>query len=163
MRPVPVLLSLSASSFLLVISFPQKELAQRGLRWPFSLPAHERYYPQHTDSIQRDVAIQERLIGQPPAGVRKMSDDEGEKFFMDYWLFDEGIGGADEGGHHNHARKREARGCEQMTEGTNGSSLFRPPLPLHAGEGQEVLSLLLFGRSFAVSRDFLSPFRKRSF
>lgn len=31
--------------------------------------------------------IASQLAQRPPSGVRKMSDDEGEKFFLDYWNF----------------------------------------------------------------------------
>ncbi|RAH81454.1 hypothetical protein BO86DRAFT_399865 [Aspergillus japonicus CBS 114.51] len=38
--------------------------------------------------IQRNALIESYLGHRPIRGVRKMSDDEGEKFFLDYWQFD---------------------------------------------------------------------------
>ncbi|KAJ5086402.1 hypothetical protein NUU61_007709 [Penicillium alfredii] len=35
----------------------------------------------------RNAEIASRLAAKPVHGVRKMSDDEGEKFFLDYWRF----------------------------------------------------------------------------
>ncbi|KAL2872135.1 putative GPI anchored protein [Aspergillus lucknowensis] len=40
-------------------------------------------------AAQRNAAIQALLSQQSVQGVQKMSDDEGEKFFMDYWHFGE--------------------------------------------------------------------------
>jgi hypothetical protein len=168
MRPVSFVLSLPAALLLLVNSFALRTAGQRSFPWPFNPPAHEGYHPPHTDLIQHDAAIQERLIQQPPAGVRKMSDDEGEKFLMEYWLFDEQFSEGDAGESYNHTQKPKARDSGQMTDGnkdvwTNGSSFLRPPFPLHAGEDEGVLFLLPFGHAFEASRDLLSPLRKRSF
>ncbi|KAJ5459092.1 hypothetical protein N7530_011036 [Penicillium desertorum] len=37
--------------------------------------------------LQRNAAIASQLAAGPALGVKKMSDDEGEKFFLDYWSF----------------------------------------------------------------------------
>ncbi|KGO62256.1 Mitochondrial substrate/solute carrier [Penicillium expansum] len=37
--------------------------------------------------LQRNAAITSQLAAGPALGVKKMSDDEGEKFFLDYWSF----------------------------------------------------------------------------
>lgn len=37
--------------------------------------------------LQRNAAITSKLAAGPAIGVKKMSDDEGEKFFLDYWGF----------------------------------------------------------------------------
>ncbi|PYH92123.1 GPI anchored protein [Aspergillus ellipticus CBS 707.79] len=39
--------------------------------------------------LQRNALIESYLSQKPVRGVRKMTDDEGEKFFLDYWRFDE--------------------------------------------------------------------------
>ena len=45
---------------------------------------------QDADAILQHNALIESYLSQKPVrGVRKMTDDEGEKFFLDYWLFDE--------------------------------------------------------------------------
>lgn len=43
---------------------------------------------QEKEAITHNAAIIERLAAQTPIGVRKMSDDPGEMFFLDYWLFE---------------------------------------------------------------------------
>lgn len=40
---------------------------------------------------QHNAAIEARLLQSPVRGVKKMSTDEGEKFFLDYWQFEDGI------------------------------------------------------------------------
>jgi hypothetical protein len=57
--------------------------------WPYNLPLDAKYYPEHEHIIKRDLEIQQKLDMAAPSGVRKMSDHEGEKFFLDYWHFDE--------------------------------------------------------------------------
>ncbi|KAJ6142793.1 hypothetical protein N7471_002246 [Penicillium samsonianum] len=37
--------------------------------------------------LQRNAAVTSQLAAGPALGVKKMSDDEGEKFFFDYWSF----------------------------------------------------------------------------
>ncbi|BAE60984.1 unnamed protein product [Aspergillus oryzae RIB40] len=39
--------------------------------------------------LQRNAAIQSQLSQTSVQGIKKMSDDEGEKFFLDYWYFGE--------------------------------------------------------------------------
>ncbi|KAL2026577.1 hypothetical protein VTO58DRAFT_102557 [Aureobasidium pullulans] len=60
-----------------------------GQDWPYNLPAGAKYYPEHEHHIRRDLEIQQRLNVASPSGIRKMSEDEGEKFFLDYWQFGE--------------------------------------------------------------------------
>ncbi|KAE8153489.1 hypothetical protein BDV25DRAFT_149245 [Aspergillus avenaceus] len=38
--------------------------------------------------LQRNAAIQEQLSQAPAQGMKKMTDDEGEKFLLDYWFFE---------------------------------------------------------------------------
>lgn len=43
--------------------------------------------PSAGDIRRRNEEIASRLAETPVQGVRKMSDDEGEKFYLDYWQF----------------------------------------------------------------------------
>lgn len=52
-----------------------------------------------------DDVIRHKLINHSPVGVRKLSDDEGEKFWLDYWRFAEDFG--------------------------QNASFLQPPYPLH--------------------------------
>lgn len=44
-------------------------------------------HPDHQKHLKREQQAQERLQWQQPIGMRKMSGDEGEKFFLHYWDF----------------------------------------------------------------------------
>ncbi|KAK5171436.1 uncharacterized protein LTR77_004580 [Saxophila tyrrhenica] len=55
------------------------------LQWPYNLPRTAKYYPKDEAHVKRELAAQERLAWRAPAGVRKMGEDEGEKFWMGYW------------------------------------------------------------------------------
>ena len=78
------LLSLPAS-LLLVSTAPGLATALEK-PWPYNLPSHVKYFPEHEASVQRNVEIQRRLMAQRPVGLRKMNGEE-EMFFMDYWQF----------------------------------------------------------------------------
>lgn len=43
--------------------------------------------PEHQKHLKREQQAQEQLQWQRPVGMRKMSGDEGEKFFLHYWNF----------------------------------------------------------------------------
>jgi hypothetical protein len=45
--------------------------------------------PEHQAHLKREQQAQEQLQWQQPIGMRKMSSDEGEKFFLHYWDFGE--------------------------------------------------------------------------
>ena len=59
-------------------------------RWPYHLPPDVKSFPKDEPLIKRNLDIQSRLMDQRPIGVRKMSSDEGEMFFLEYWRFDGG-------------------------------------------------------------------------
>src|SRR5690348_7797091 len=56
--------------------------------WPYNLPPDVKYYPEDEKMIKRDLDIQRRLLHSPVKGVRKMTGDPGEKFYLDYWRFE---------------------------------------------------------------------------
>ncbi|KAF2100290.1 hypothetical protein NA57DRAFT_54381 [Rhizodiscina lignyota] len=78
--PSSVLLLLLATSIPRVAPDPQ---------WPYNLPVGAKYWPEEETVVKRSFEVQERLNSGQPVGVRKMSGDEGEKFFLEYWQFDE--------------------------------------------------------------------------
>ncbi|KAJ5160482.1 uncharacterized protein N7482_007486 [Penicillium canariense] len=58
---------------------------------------HESTDSDNFDSIlRRNAEIESQLADGPAQGVRKMTDDEGEKFFLEYWQFGEEQGGLPE-------------------------------------------------------------------
>ncbi|KAH6683216.1 hypothetical protein B0J14DRAFT_623175 [Halenospora varia] len=90
-------------------------------------------------AIQRRRAVEEHLrSGRSPVGVMKMSPDEGEKFYMEYWQFEgdsaqvairDTLGGS--------LRTRDED--EETRLLRNGSMVlaFRPPFALHTEAGLE--------------------------
>ena len=87
-------------------------------QWPYDLPPHVKYYPEHEPLVRRNLEAQERLETQVPFGVRKMSDDEGEMFFLEYWGFETDL-----------EDNREEEGIDTWN---NSLAIMQPPLALHA-------------------------------
>ncbi len=87
MRHMIELLTLPTSLLLLISSLPASAVSTDRL-WPYNLPRDVKYYPEDEIHIRREMDIEQKLAIQPPAGVRKMGLDEGEKFFLDYWQFE---------------------------------------------------------------------------
>ncbi|ODH38193.1 hypothetical protein ACO22_02524 [Paracoccidioides brasiliensis] len=142
--------------------------------------------------VQRDVEIQKRLADQSPVGVRKMSDDEGEKFWLDYWYFGDDDDGSipqqkQKFGHVNKGKdsdnfggsmdpdgltgvnEKGAKGWEELWMNRSMPFLYAP-LPLHAaevgnGDGADQDEAGERDRSLRgwMARDQGRMFRKRDF
>ncbi|OQE11883.1 hypothetical protein PENFLA_c070G09512 [Penicillium flavigenum] len=90
--------------------------------------------------LQRNAAIASQLAAGPALGVKKMSDDEGEKFFLDYWSFgDVSSSGNITEGHISDDEFSPARFVAQSypfgpsySLGTDGSSQFLSPGDSHS-------------------------------
>src|SRR5271167_3085430 len=117
MRLARRLLALPSCLLVLLTSIPQHASSQE-LQWPYNLPRTVKYYPEDEAHIKRDIDIRQRLQHQQAIGVRKMSADPGEKFFLDYWSFEEDD--------HN----------QNIARWTNSSMshAFEPCLPLHTDD-----------------------------
>ena len=163
MRPPTQLFALPAALLLLIASSPARA-STKELQWPYNLPPHVKYYPEHEALVRRDVEIRQRLQQQPAAGVRKMSDDPGEMFFLDYWLF-----APSPDGHVNYTErcdKAAGQASQLRPQHANESSLvsFGQPFPLHLDHRISDSSILprhlrfpLFERSILDSRGFQCP------
>ncbi|KAG9682648.1 hypothetical protein KCU95_g14131, partial [Aureobasidium melanogenum] len=122
--------------------------------WPYNLPSDAKYYPEHEHHIRRDVEIQQKLNLTSPCGMRKMSDDEGEKFFLDYWQFNEQAFDSIEMDKPLHAR-RSVSSAARLLNISNVEELL-PPLLLHAKSQQFIPNHRFFGRSLS-ERAFQCP------
>jgi hypothetical protein len=111
--------------------------------WPYNLPLHAKYYPEHENHIKRDLEIQQKLNMAAPSGVRKMSDHEGEKFFLDYWQFDEQMA-SDKPPN----ARRSISSAALLSNISNVEELL-PPLLLHAESQQFIPSHRFFGRGLS--------------
>lgn len=56
--------------------------------WPYNLPRSVKYFPEHESHMRRGLEAQERLLREAPTAIKKMGDDAGEKFLLDYWQWD---------------------------------------------------------------------------
>ncbi|KAH7351150.1 hypothetical protein BKA65DRAFT_536175 [Rhexocercosporidium sp. MPI-PUGE-AT-0058] len=106
-------------------------------QWPYNLPPHVKFWPEDPPSRRRDLeAIEEHIrLGRKPVGVMKMSDDEGEKFYMEYWQFEgdlEQKGLFEAQTSSTALRRRDGLDDEESRSG-NGTLVvqFRPPFLLH--------------------------------
>lgn len=88
MRDLNCLLSLPATLLPLVLGYGA---SAQELQWPYNLPRTAKYYPEHEAHLKRDLVAREKLENQQPVGMRKMSEDEGEMFFLHYWDFGEQV------------------------------------------------------------------------
>ncbi|EME44817.1 hypothetical protein DOTSEDRAFT_173192 [Dothistroma septosporum NZE10] len=86
MKDFAKLLSLPATLLALTIAQCAEALEAQ---WPYNLPRHAKYYPEDEPHVKRGLGAQELLQWHAPQGVKKMGDDPGEKFFLDYWEFEE--------------------------------------------------------------------------
>ncbi|KAF2021467.1 hypothetical protein BU24DRAFT_457446 [Aaosphaeria arxii CBS 175.79] len=112
-------------------------------QWPHNLPKHVKYFPEDEVHVKRGISIQERLQREKPIGLKKMTADEGEMFFLDNWIFASDL--------ENNKKRSET---EQFL---NGSMNAFSPLRPHA-EKNIFDSVRRFNpRSSLFARDFQCP------
>ena len=165
------LLSLPASLLLLISILPARTISTEP-QWPYNLPPHVKYFPEDEHLVRRNVGIQQRLAGGQPTGVRKMSDDEGEMFFLEYWQFGPGEDAQSMEDHGSHILKRGipplrmpgTHGTDEVDEQWANASMPHqplPPFPLHY-EKQDKINPHN-GWSPLSPRDFFFNHARRSF
>ena len=79
----------SSTSVIVSFSFILSQLCSAESPWPYNLPPHMKYYPEDEPSVRRNLEIHDKLATSPPNAVKKMGDDAGEMFFLEYWGFEE--------------------------------------------------------------------------
>jgi progranulin len=89
---------------------------------------------------RRDVEEHLRL-GRSPVGVMKMSPDEGEKFYMEYWQFEQDLEQSPMFGAFLRARDEDEEA--RLLVNASAAILFRPPFALHTDN---------FGMEYGVLR-----------
>ncbi|KAL5120147.1 hypothetical protein ACEQ8H_001973 [Pleosporales sp. CAS-2024a] len=80
------LLSLPPAMLLLLLGATASCAAQEA-PWPHNVPKHVQYFPQDEAHVRRAWDLAQRLKREKPVGVKKMSEDEGEMFLLDNWIF----------------------------------------------------------------------------
>jgi hypothetical protein len=97
MRFPPSILALPTSLLLFLVAsspgtaFAAEDSFSPQIERPRGVPAHVKFFPEDPPSRRRDLeAIQAHIIaGHIPVVVKKMGEDESEKFFLEYWGFAE--------------------------------------------------------------------------
>jgi hypothetical protein len=161
------LLSLPASILLLVASYSELVSAadseKAAARWPFNLLSNLKYWPG--ESANRDAGALSGDCGNGirPVGVMKMSDDEGEKFYMEYWQF---AGDMQQQSpmlsmaSSSSLRTRDAKEEARLLANASMPISYRPPFALHTESDISKQDLRARGAAaLAVleNRDFTCP------
>ena len=146
------LLALPASLLLLIAISPARAVVH-DLQFPRSPHPRAERSLEPDKMITREIGfIERRLQSEHVVGMRKMSDDPGEKFFFDYWLFAPSeelseTSGQVRSGHDN----------------VSSPGILMPPFPLHIDRGLSApllpghLRSTLFGRSFSERQGTQCP------
>jgi hypothetical protein len=163
MQPRMRLFALPASLLLLIATSPTRVPAHE-LPWPYNLPPHVKYYPEDEAVVRRNVEIQQKLQHQPAAGVRKMSDDPGEMFFLDYWSFAPSVDEHDSSTVSGNKTAAQIDRCRPLHTNDSLAISFEPPFPLHSDNDvthspvmPRNLRAPLFERSYLDRRGFQCP------
>ena len=164
MRPLSPPYCLPAS-LLLVISTYLATTSCYEAEWPYNLPPHIKYFPEDEPLVRRNMDLQDKLKNQGPLAMRRMTSDEGEMFFLEYWRFGE------RGDDSNGLIKRGTANLgvsdgqpDPPTSDASNSSLLQsqqPPLLLHASYQASERTLLArrfnFWGTRIYPRDFICP------
>jgi hypothetical protein len=109
-------------------------------QWPYNLPEGMKYYPEDEVLVKRGLDSLKRLETQRPVGVKKMSPDPNEMFFLDYWEFEDG--------HHVYQRSVDIPDTNQ----SYAQPLFAPIRPVLREEFKARRGLDFFGHNSLVKR-----------
>lgn len=132
---------------------------------PLPLPKHVRYWPEDPPHRRRDLEALESHIrhGDQVVGVMKMSPDPGEKFFPEYWQYEQAVEQSRIDWAEEAARKLRTRDEEEESRflaNVSATVNFRAPFALHdETELPELRVRAAVGRSAAA----LAALEKRQF
>jgi len=135
----------------------------------YNAPVLEQLQDERT-LAKRYEAIEKRLAQESPVGVRKMSRDPDEMFFLEYWQFEDGlVEGGDsaqmEASHIQskkqnpaHVARPEGQGSEAGLANLTSLMPIQPPLLLHSEmHFANELAIRFFARSMFTKRDYNCP------
>ena len=149
------------TSLLLLISTYSTSTSCHEAHWPYNLPPHVKYFPEDELLVRRNVDLQGKLLRQRPVGMRKMTTDKGEMFFLEYWRFEEGQG--DEFDGPLKRRTSDIQMLDNPLDSFNTSILQSPKPPLLQHESHENNQRPLLARYLNLQRmqiyprDFICP------
>ena len=144
---------------LLSISILPAATAQQ-LRWPYNLSPDVNYSPEDEPLVRRSEVAQQRLQDEKVVGVKKMSLDEGEMFFPEYWTFESDMEQMIRSGAGDNLRRRNSDstiGIEGQCANSSIETSLWPAFPLHSDE--PVSESPLIGRFFTrqLAKRFQCP------
>ncbi|KAF7874174.1 hypothetical protein EAF04_002846 [Stromatinia cepivora] len=102
-------------------------------QWPRHLTAHFKHWIYGSASWRRDDEFErdDTLTAKSPIGTLKMSEDEGEKFFLEYWQFEGEDTQSNLDGKNNFLRKRDFKEEARLFANSSIPVSFRAPFALH--------------------------------
>ncbi|KAJ8062309.1 hypothetical protein OCU04_008856 [Sclerotinia nivalis] len=137
MRLSSTCLGLPTSILLLLVSQTNSVQAIHDNRlltqWPRDLAAHFKHWIYGSASWRRDDEFErdDTLTVKGPIGTLKMSENEGEKFFMEYWQFEGEDTQSNLDGKNNFLRKRDLKEEARLFANSSIPVSFRAPFALH--------------------------------
>jgi progranulin len=140
------ILGLPASLLFLLVSHTisahtaQDDQSPVQMKW--SLPIQAKRWPADSPQRRRQLeAVEEHLrLGRSPVGVLKMSDDDGEKFYMEYWQFEGMLEQSLLSDASTLVRARDEEEEALLLANASAVVSFRPPFALHTEEVPDPLS-----------------------
>lgn len=141
-------ISLPSTLFLLVLASLFQTISAEA-QWQNSANADVNCVPEHDALVRRGLESMKKIQYQNPIGMRKMSTDPDEMFFLDYWEFEDS--------------NSEDNICpinrSDYTPGANESysNILQPPVLLHSSSKPESRHALFARYNLFAKRDFQCP------
>ncbi len=121
-------------------SAAQDDQSPAQLQW--NLPIQAKRWPVDSPQRRRQLeVVEEHLrLGRSPVGVMKMSADEGEKFYMEYWQFEKEFEQSGLSDTSTSLRIRDEEEEVRLLANASAVMSFKPPFALHSEDGSDPLS-----------------------
>jgi len=120
--------------------------------WHADLAPHEKYFPEHEEHLRNEWQIRQRMQSEQPVGMRKLSGDAGEKFFLDYWRFEDTVSDSESQGLLGDTGRVLNYDVKLPPTANESSAMLLAPVLLHSDSKDTLLSRYLrrniFERSF---------------
>ena len=160
MRPACPLLCLPTSLLLLISTYSARTSCHEA-QWPYNLPPHVKYFPEDEPLVRRNIDLQDKLLNQRTLGTRKMTTDEGEMFFLEYWRFEGERGDEFDGLLTRGISNVKMPDSPFDTSNTSMLQSYKPPLLQHesheVGQRPLLARYLNLQRMQIYPRDFICP------
>jgi len=155
-------LGLPASLLLLLLTSRSESLVERNQSpWLRFLSNVERI---PAEAPRNEVRNEQMVLGKAPVGVRKMSDDPGEMFYMEYWQYDGALTEDSLQETSSQLRARDLKEEVRLLANASAAISWRPPFALHTDD-ELAFQDLRIRRSFPNSEGAaaLAALQKRDF